>query len=76
MIEELLSRDSEELAELAEQDYNSLWEDRQTLRRYQNDLNEVEDNEELYDSYRLAEVNELNKSIDAMVKQIEDLEAI
>jgi len=76
MIEELLSRDSEELAELAEQDYNSLWEDSQTLRQYQNDLNEVEDNEELYDSYRLAEVNELNKSIDAMVKQIEDLEAI
>lgn len=76
MIEELLSRNSEELAELAEQDYNQLWEDSQTLRQYQNDLNEIEDNEELYDSYRLAEVNELNKNIDAMVKQIEDLEAI
>lgn len=76
MIEELLSRDSEELAELAEQDYEQLWEDRATLKRHQYEINEVEDNEELYDSYRLAEVNELNKSIDAMVKQIEDLEAI
>ena len=73
-VQDILDRDEQEMVELAEFDFNGLFEDKCMLQDYILEINEIEDNAESYDSYRQREVDQATSEIQAVIDLIDELE--